>query len=112
MTRFKRGTGVAYSVITPETPLEELEEFLVTNDFAIGGLDLIDNLAAPNVDLDSYRSQPEIRARAGDKGRSNCELTWSLHSWRCSDTCVCPELCDTARSLSGHGYHFVYMEHL
>ncbi|KAG8722138.1 hypothetical protein FRC08_006587 [Ceratobasidium sp. 394] len=35
MTKFKRGTGVPYSVITPETSLEELEEFLAKNDFAI-----------------------------------------------------------------------------
>lgn len=37
MTKFVRGTAVSYTVITPETPLEELEEFLVKNNFAIGG---------------------------------------------------------------------------
>ncbi|CAE6483836.1 unnamed protein product [Rhizoctonia solani] len=35
MTKFARGTGVEYTVITPETPLEELEAFLETTDFAI-----------------------------------------------------------------------------
>ncbi|KAF8596845.1 hypothetical protein BDV93DRAFT_610641 [Ceratobasidium sp. AG-I] len=35
MTKFVRGTDVPYTVITPETPLEELEEFLLKNDFAI-----------------------------------------------------------------------------
>ncbi|CEL56291.1 Cystathionine beta-synthase OS=Dictyostelium discoideum GN=cysB PE=2 SV=2 [Rhizoctonia solani AG-1 IB] len=35
MTKFARGTGVKYTVITPETPLEELEAFLETTDFAI-----------------------------------------------------------------------------
>jgi hypothetical protein len=36
MTKFERGTSAPYTVITPETPLEELEEFLHTTDFAIG----------------------------------------------------------------------------
>ncbi|QRV88512.1 cystathionine beta-synthase [Ceratobasidium sp. AG-Ba] len=35
MAHFKRGTAVPYTVITPETSLEELEEFLEKNDFAI-----------------------------------------------------------------------------
>lgn len=35
MTKFERGTSAPYTVITPETPLEELEEFLQTNEFAI-----------------------------------------------------------------------------
>ncbi|CAE6443965.1 unnamed protein product [Rhizoctonia solani] len=35
MTKFARGAGVHYTVITPETPLEELEAFLETTDFAI-----------------------------------------------------------------------------
>ncbi|KAG8795386.1 hypothetical protein FRC12_015212 [Ceratobasidium sp. 428] len=35
MTKFKHGTAVPYTVITPETSLEELEEFLNKNEFAI-----------------------------------------------------------------------------
>ncbi|CAG7847064.1 SubName: Full=Related to TAF10-TFIID and SAGA subunit {ECO:0000313/EMBL:CCA75053.1} [Serendipita indica DSM 11827] len=36
-TKFDRSskTGRPYSIITPDTPLEELEEFLRTNDFAL-----------------------------------------------------------------------------
>ncbi|KAJ1306487.1 hypothetical protein OPQ81_007490 [Rhizoctonia solani] len=35
MMKFARGTDVPYTVITPETPLEELETFLETTPFAI-----------------------------------------------------------------------------
>ncbi|EUC56040.1 TAF10-TFIID and SAGA subunit-like protein [Rhizoctonia solani AG-3 Rhs1AP] len=35
MNKFARGTDVPYTVITPETPLEELESFLETTPFAI-----------------------------------------------------------------------------
>ncbi|CUA68298.1 DnaJ homolog subfamily C member 7 [Pongo abelii] [Rhizoctonia solani] len=35
MNKFARGTDVTYTVITPETPLEELESFLETTPFAI-----------------------------------------------------------------------------
>lgn len=35
MTRFDRRKGVAYQVITPNTPLEELEAFLKKEEFAV-----------------------------------------------------------------------------
>jgi hypothetical protein len=36
MTKFKRSASHPYALITPATPLEELEEFLKTNIFALG----------------------------------------------------------------------------
>lgn len=36
MTKFKRRASQPYSLITPSTPLEELEEFLKDNIFALG----------------------------------------------------------------------------
>jgi hypothetical protein len=36
MTKFKRSSSNPYTVITPLTPLEDLEEFLKDNIFAIG----------------------------------------------------------------------------
>ena len=36
MTKFERSRDQAYTVITPSTPLAELEEFLKQNIFALG----------------------------------------------------------------------------
>lgn len=35
MTKFKRTVGTPYTIITPSTPLAELEDFLKHNIFAI-----------------------------------------------------------------------------
>ncbi|ELU40015.1 hypothetical protein AG1IA_05954 [Rhizoctonia solani AG-1 IA] len=70
MTKFARGTGVEYTVITPETPLEELEAFLETTDFAIGGsLFVIYKARSLNGKGGySYRLESQICVGCGDQG--------------------------------------------
>ena len=36
MTKFQRGPSHTYTLITPDTPLHDLEQFLEKNEFAIG----------------------------------------------------------------------------
>jgi hypothetical protein len=41
MTKFKRSASHPYALITPASPLADLEDFLKTNIFALGYTDLL-----------------------------------------------------------------------
>lgn len=48
MTKFKRDSSQKYTLITSDTSLHELEDFLKNNDFALGSLLLTIIRSMPN----------------------------------------------------------------
>lgn len=48
MTRFKRSASQPYSVITPDSDLADLEEFLQNNVFALGTFTVLNDVLGPD----------------------------------------------------------------
>lgn len=72
MTKFRRRPSQKYSLITPQTPLQELEDFLKDNLFALSTLrfDHLMNVCLCQLNLlpSSYRLRKEVRFGSGYTG--------------------------------------------